>query len=100
MSRLTGLTLDSYVMRNPDQMSTDLAGDTVLMRLDTGRYYGMRATAGRIWELLAEPRRVGSICDALLAEYAVERDRCEHEVLAFLTELIREELILPVDGGG
>lgn len=93
MNRSGGLTLDSTVSRNPDQISADLSDETVLMSLDTGRYYGMRAVAGRIWELLAEPRTVGSLCDALVKEYDVERDRCEREALAFVGELVQEGLV-------
>jgi hypothetical protein len=93
------LTLESVVMQNPDQLATQFSGDTVLMSLQTGRYYGMRAAAGRIWDLLRGPRTVASVCEALLEEYSVDRDRCEREVLAFLGDLATEDLLVRLDEG-
>jgi hypothetical protein len=56
-------------------------------------YYGMDSVARRIWELIAEPRRVADLCDQLIVEYAVERQVCERDVCAFLAELNKEALI-------
>ena len=85
--------LRNRVWQNPDNLATELSGEAVLMSLDTGRYYGMRSVAGRIWQLLAKPQTGESLCRALEQEFDVPRDRCEREVSAFLAHLAREGLI-------
>jgi hypothetical protein len=96
MKRSTGLTLGSTVSRHPDQISSDITGETILMSLENGRYYGFRAVAQRIWDLLEEPTAVEVICAALRAEYNVDPGQCEHEVLAFVNDLIRENVAVIV----
>jgi hypothetical protein len=36
-------------------------------------HYGLEEVGARIWELIAEPRTVGEICDTLLDEYESSR---------------------------
>jgi hypothetical protein len=47
----------------------------------------------RIWELIATPRSVRSIRDALLAEYQVDADRCETDLVALLEALRDADLV-------
>jgi len=84
---------DAAVARAPGLMSSDLDGETVLMSVERLKYYGLEATAERIWKLIEHPRRASEICAALLAEYEVDRARCEPQVQAFLEELRREGLV-------
>lgn len=88
------LTLNTIVSRRSDLLSSDLsATEMVMMNLDRGFYYGMEETAKAIWERLAEPRTVADLCADLLAHYDIEQATCEREVLAFVDELLKEELI-------
>lgn len=84
---------DAVLARAPSLMSSDLDGETVLMSLERLKYYGLEATADRIWRLIEHPRRASEICAVLIAEYAVDRARCEQQVQAFLEELRREGLV-------
>jgi len=95
------IDLDSVVVQTEDLLSSELDGDTVLMSLTQAAYYGMDATAQRIWNLIAQPCRVADLCEQLISDYAVERSACEQDVCAFLTELNKEGLIRVVaeDGG-
>lgn len=88
------LTLDTIVSRRSDLLSSELsATELVMMNLDRGFYYGMEETAKAIWERLAEPRTVGDLCADLLARYDIDQANCERDVLAFLGELLKEDLI-------
>jgi hypothetical protein len=93
MHRTPAVDLNSVVVQTDNLLNSDLDGDTVLMSLSQTAYYGLEATAQRIWTLVAHPTRVADLCDKLVAEYAVERATCEHDVCAFLSELNREGLI-------
>ena len=83
----------SVVVASKEQVSSDLAGESILLSLQTAMYYGVGGVGSRIWELLREPIRVADIRDAILREYDVEPDRCERELLDFLRELAAQGLI-------
>lgn len=78
---------ESVVTAAPDQISSDLAGEAVIMSLQDGAYYGLNEVGARIWSLLQQPRPVAAIRDALVAEYEIDPAQCEHEVVALLAAL-------------
>ena len=85
--------LHSIVVASPDQVSSDLAGETVLLSMLSARYYGLEGIGSRVWELVGTPTRVSRICETITAEYDVAPERCEADVLGFLRELAEKELI-------
>ena len=91
------ITNDAIVRRSEVLVSTSLGDDVVMMDIDNGAYYGLARVAARIWELLAEPISVRSICETLVNEYDVEPDCCQREVVAFLDSL-RQNAIVEIGG--
>lgn len=82
------MNLESIVVASRDQVSCDLAGETVLLSLRTGTYHGLNEVATRVWALLDQPRTVASLCETLLDEYeGVTPEQCEREVLALVEQL-------------
>ena len=88
-----GISLNSVVAATKEQVSSDLAGETVVLSMQSAMYYGMDELGSRIWELVRDPIQVASIVDAIVDEYDVERDRCEADVRAFLADLAAKGLI-------
>ena len=86
------------VVASPDQVASDLAGETVLLILKTARYYGLANVGARIWALRHEPVHVSVICETIAREYDVAPDQCEVDVVHFLEELAEQGLI-EVRGG-
>jgi hypothetical protein len=84
---------DSVVAATKDQVAADLAGEVILLSLQTGMYYGLDQVGARIWELVQQPMRVADIRDTLVREYEVELKQCERDVLALLRGLVIEGLI-------
>lgn len=76
-----------------NQVSSDIGGETAILNLKNGTYYGLNPVGTRIWALIQEPCAVESICQTLLAEYDVEPARCEREVLALLQRLAEAGLV-------
>jgi Coenzyme PQQ synthesis protein D (PqqD) len=83
----------SAIMRARRQVCADLAGEVVILDLGSGIYFGLDAVGARIWDLLQEPKTVNEVRDALLAEYEVQAERCERELLALLEQLAERGLI-------
>ena len=82
------LTGDSIVVVSSGQMAADVAGETVVLGLTSGRYYGLDAVGARVWQLLQSPTTFGDVCRAIVLEYDVEPDRCEADLRALLQKLL------------
>lgn len=89
---------DTVVVASRHQVSSDLAGETVLLSMKTARYYGLVDVGARIWSLLREPVSVAVICETIAREYDVAPERCETDVVRFLEELEAQGLV-EVGGG-
>jgi hypothetical protein len=85
--------LNSIVVQGREQVSAEVDGEVVMMSVAQGNYYGLAGIGGRIWELIAEPRRVSEVCQALVAEYRVDRATCEADALRFLNDMADHGLI-------
>jgi len=81
------------VSRTREQVSCDVGGEAAVLNLANGAYYGLDAVGARIWNLLATPKTVSQIRDALLEEYEVVPEHCERDLWRFLSELAEEGLI-------
>jgi hypothetical protein len=75
------------------RVSVVVHGETIMMSVRNGRYYGLNGTGTRIWCLLEQPRTLASLCEVLQADYDVERETCEREVLLLLEALVHEGLV-------
>jgi hypothetical protein len=95
---MRAIARDSIVVASKDQVSSGLAGETVLLSMTTARYYGLVEVGARIWELVREPVSVSTICETIMLEYHVAAGRCEADVLRFLQDLAANGLI-EVSGG-
>lgn len=87
------VTLQSIAVATADHLSAAVEGDTIILHSGTRTYYSLNPIAGRIWELLQEPRSIEAIRDSLLQEYDVDPDRCEAELMQFLEALADEDLV-------
>jgi len=81
------------VVVSQDQVSCDLSGESAILNLKAGVYYGLNEVGTRIWKLIQEPRRVGELRDAILEDYEVESDRCETDIMTLLQDLLDNGLI-------
>ncbi len=89
----TTISKDTTVVATPEQVSSDLAGESVILNLKTGMYFGLNEVGASVWNLLQQPRSVTDICTQILEEYEVESEQCERDVLTLLHELIESDLI-------
>ena len=70
-----------------EQVSCDLAGETAILDLKSGQYYGLNPVGTRIWELIQESRSVTEVLSIILDEYDVEAQACERDLIAVIEEL-------------
>jgi hypothetical protein len=70
-----------------------LAGEAVILSLQSGQYFGLNEVGARIWNLIQEPKTVGAVLESVLQEYEVEPDRLERDLFALLEKMAINELI-------
>lgn len=87
------LTPDARVQAVEGHITSQLAGEAVILDLETSVYYGLDDTGARIWSLIQEETTVRALCDELLQAYEVTEEQCTHEVLQLLATLRDRYLI-------
>ncbi len=88
------ITTDTIINQIEDIVDTDIDGETVMMSIQNGEYYGLDEIGSRIWALIKEPVRVSSLIDTLLERFDVDRETCEKDVLKFLNDLNEDRILV------
>lgn len=83
----------SVIVRAEAVLSSEVAGETVLMSVENGEYYAMDAVASRIWRIIETPHPVAAVCDELLGRFDADREQLERDTLAFFNHLLAKRLI-------
>ena len=65
----------------------------MILNLETGDYFGLRAAGARIWQLLEATRTREEIVSTLVAEFDVEEARLRKDVEEILAKLIAKGLV-------
>ena len=87
-------------IRIPENVvSRDMAGESMLLDLDTGSYFGLDAVGSRIWHLIEEMENSEEVEQVLLQEYEVDAARLREDLTGLLEELSRRSLVEITDNG-
>jgi hypothetical protein len=84
---------DCTVVVVPGQVSSDLAGEVVILGLQSGRYYTLDEVGADVWNLVQQPKTVRTIRDTILEEYDVDPSRCTEDLGELLQKLAAAGLI-------
>lgn len=76
-------------------LARQVGGETVMLDLAKGTYFGLDPVGARMWQLLGEGKALAEVCDAIVEEYDVLRDAVERDLLELVEKLIAQGLIVP-----
>jgi hypothetical protein len=76
-----------------DVVFRDLAGESVLLNLSTGTYFGLDAVGTRLWHLLKEQGSAAAAIATLQREYDVDERRLQQDVAALISQLLAKGLL-------
>jgi hypothetical protein len=93
-------SLTQTVVAAREQVSCDLGGESVILGLKAGVYYGINPMGTFIWNLIKEPIKINEIRDRILKEFEVESDQCERDLVELLEALLANGLIECTDEKG
>ena len=85
---------ETRLVRNDGTHQADLApGQIALLSIARGEYYGLEGPAALIWDLLASEISINDICGQVMKSYAVPEEQCLPDTIAFVSELLDEDLV-------
>jgi hypothetical protein len=76
-----------------------LDGETVLLNLETEKYFGLDETGTRMWELVSQLPNVEAAYSKLAEEFEVEPELLRNHLAELLAQLVENGLltVLPTD---
>jgi len=85
---------DQFVI-HPSVICRELSGETVLLNLKSGVYYGLDAVGTRVWQLLMQGCTIASVRDTMIEEYDVAPDVLNADVLRLVGDLRDRGIVTP-----
>ncbi|CAD5372618.1 PqqD family protein [Rubrivivax sp. A210] len=90
---MSDLNPQTQIARAANLLATEVDGETVLMHVEQGQYYGLARSAHVIWELLAEPQSFEQLCAALQRRYAGAPETIAADTRRFVEQMAAEALV-------
>ena len=87
------ITLESPVWIPHTILFQELAGEAVLLNLETGTYFGLDPVGTRIWQLLQQNGQLQHILSCLLSEFDTDRKRLRADLLQLVSTLSAQGLL-------
>lgn len=89
------MNLTDRVRIPQEVLARQVGGETVMLDLAKGAYFGLDPVGARMWQLLAEGRTLADVRDAIGEEYDVSREDAERDLLALVADLMAQGLLVP-----
>jgi len=86
-------SLSSRIRISEHTLSQELSGETVLLELSRGVYYGLDGVGTRIWQLFGDGRSLAETLATLVEEYEVGEAQAADDLLTLVGELQERGLI-------
>jgi len=87
------LALSPRVKPSEDVVWRNLQGESVLLDLKSGVYFGLDSVGTRIWTLLQANDDLNVVLGVLLAEYEVTEETCAHDLVDLVNTLEEKGLV-------
>ncbi|WP_340588377.1 PqqD family protein [Erythrobacter alti] len=96
MSKLTKVfDLQDRFAPGADVVAREVGGETILLDLGTGTYFGLNEVGGKLWQSLeAGQRSISELCDTVEQTFDAKRDIIERDVVALVQDLANRNLII------
>lgn len=77
----------------PNVTFQTVAGEAILIRLDTGAYFSLNKVGTEFWEMLDGSESIGEQAEKLAVQYGVEAEMVRDDLLELALALHEEELV-------
>jgi hypothetical protein len=76
-----------------EHLSCELNGESVILNMKNGKYYGVNTVGSSIWAAIQIPVSFEEVHSALMSEYEVDEATCSQAVRSFLEKMAKEDLV-------
>jgi hypothetical protein len=90
-------SLESSITIPDEVLFREVAGEAVILNLETGKYYGLNEIGTRMWTLITEHGCLQPVYNALLEEYDVHEERLQSDLLELVDDLVARGLLMAND---
>jgi hypothetical protein len=73
--------------------TTEIAGETVLLSLKDGTYYGLDESGTFVWSLLKSGNQLTAVAAAMARRYSISEPEAAKDLEIFVADLLERELI-------
>ena len=87
------ISFDARVSIPLDVLVSELAGELVILNLNSESYFGLDEVGTRMWTALTTSETIQSAYDGLLAEYEVSEEQLKHDLTELLSKLLDQGLL-------
>jgi len=92
------ITLTMRAVVPTDVLVQELQGESVLLNVKSGRYFGLDEVGTRMWNVLTTAASLQAASETLLAEYDVDAERLQRDLHSLVEKLV-EHGLMKVQGG-
>jgi hypothetical protein len=85
--------LSDEISVSSNVVAREVGGETMLLDLASGTYFGLDPVGGRFWQLLEEGKSPEQARDVLLAEYEVAAAQLDRDLEKLLADLAANGLV-------
>ncbi|HEY6213799.1 MAG TPA: PqqD family protein [Vicinamibacterales bacterium] len=89
---MTALSLEDRLAPTDQIVVRELSGESVLLDLESGIYFGLNGVGTRAWTLMAQGGSLRDVHTALAGEFDASAATIEGELLRFAAELCQHGL--------
>ena len=82
------------LQRSPDATFQNVAGEAILIHMQTGVYYSLNEVGAAFWNLLDGRQMIAECADRIAAEYDAPRETIVQDLLELAGELAAEKLVI------
>jgi hypothetical protein len=84
---MSSVPIESTFVPSKDAIFRDLNGESVILDLVSGTYFGLNPVGTRIWQLIERHGRLQTVLDELRQEYEAGPDELERDLLDLVNRL-------------
>jgi hypothetical protein len=87
------VSFDARISIPQDVLHQELDGESVILNVESGHYFGLDAVGSRMWSALSQAESIEQACKVLLAEFDVEEQKLRSDLGRLIGELLDHGLL-------
>ena len=88
------ISFDNRVIMPKDVLLSGVEGESVLLNLESERYFGLDEVGTRMLSVLTSSNSIQAAYETLLAEYDVDADLLRQDLISLVDRLIAQGLVV------